>query len=38
MARQSFEMNLLAERVFAGGLLAPSDGALDKANGVTADN
>jgi hypothetical protein len=24
-------------RVFAGSLLSPSDGALDKANGVTAD-
>jgi hypothetical protein len=28
MARQSFEMNMLAERVFAGSLLTPSDGAL----------
>jgi hypothetical protein len=37
MARQSFEMNMLAERVFAGSLLTPSEGALDKANGVTAD-
>jgi hypothetical protein len=37
MARQSFEMSMLAERVFAGSLLTPSDGALDKANGVTAD-
>ena len=36
MARQSFEMNILAERVFAGSLLTPSEGALDKA-GVTAD-
>ncbi len=26
MARQSFEMNMLAERVFAGSLLTPSDG------------
>jgi hypothetical protein len=37
MARQSFEMNILAERVFAGSMLTPSEGALDKANGVTAD-
>jgi hypothetical protein len=29
MARQSFELNLLAERTFSGGLLAKSDGALD---------
>jgi hypothetical protein len=36
MARQSFEMNMLAERVFAGSLLTPSDGAMDKANGITA--
>jgi len=37
MARQSFEMNMLAERVFAGSLLTPSDGAREAANGVTAD-
>ncbi len=30
MARQSFELNVLAERVFAGSLLAKSDGMLDK--------
>jgi hypothetical protein len=33
MARQSFELNLLAERVFAGSLLAKSDGALDSSPG-----
>jgi len=37
MARQSFEMNMLAERVFAGSLLTPSDGAREASNGVTAD-
>src|SRR5215469_5444279 len=39
LARQSFELNLLAERGLAGGLLTRSDGALDKssANSVTAD-
>jgi hypothetical protein len=30
MARQSFELNMLAERAFAGSLLATSDGALDQ--------
>ena len=30
MARQSFELNVLAERVFAGSLLSKSDGMLDK--------
>jgi hypothetical protein len=34
MARQSFELNLLAERTFSGALLSPSDGRLDAA----ADN
>jgi uncharacterized membrane protein len=29
MARQSFELNMLAERVFAGSMLAKSDGRLD---------
>jgi hypothetical protein len=29
MARQSFELNILAERVFAGSMLAKSDGRLD---------
>jgi hypothetical protein len=33
MARQSFELNLLAERVLAGSLLAKSDGALDSSPG-----
>lgn len=37
MARQSFELNILAERVFAGSLLTPSEGAREAANGVTAD-
>src|SRR5215472_7289270 len=32
LARQSFELNMLAERGLAGGLLNPSDGALDKSN------
>ena len=38
LARQSFELNMLAERGLAGGLLRPADGALDKsgANSVTA--
>jgi hypothetical protein len=31
MARQSFELNLLAERTLAGGLLGPSDGTLDSS-------
>jgi hypothetical protein len=31
LARQSFELNLLAERTLSGGLLAPSDGALDSS-------
>jgi hypothetical protein len=35
--RQSFELNILAERVFAGSLLTPSEGAREAANGVTAD-
>lgn len=30
MARQSFELNVLAERAFSGSLLAKSDGMLDK--------
>jgi hypothetical protein len=30
MARQSFELNMLAERAFSGSLLAKSDGMLDK--------
>ena len=38
MARQSFEMNLLAEKVFAGGLLSASDGALDDSNGTVASS
>jgi len=29
MARQSFELNMLAERVFSGSMLAKSDGRLD---------
>jgi len=29
MARQSFELNVLAERIFAGSMLAKSDGRLD---------
>jgi len=39
LARQSFELNMLAERGLVGGLLARSDGALDKsgASSVTAD-
>ena len=32
LARQSFELNMLAERGVAGGLLGPSDGALDHSN------
>ena len=32
MARQSFELNLLAERAFAGTLLATSDGRMDAAD------
>ncbi|HEX4090556.1 MAG TPA: hypothetical protein VHZ33_17725 [Trebonia sp.] len=32
MARQSFELNLLAERAFSGTLLATSDGRLDSAD------
>ena len=32
MARQSFELNLLAERAFAGRLLATSDGRMDSAD------
>ena len=32
MARQSFELNLLAERAFAGSLLAKSDGRMDSAD------
>jgi hypothetical protein len=32
LARQSFELHLLAERGLAGGLLTPSEGALDHSN------
>jgi hypothetical protein len=32
MARQSFELNLLAERAFAGSLLAKSDGRMGSAD------
>ena len=32
MARQSFELNLLAERAFAGRLLTKSDGRMDSAD------
>jgi hypothetical protein len=32
MARQSFELNLLAERAFSGTLLAKSDGRMDSAD------
>jgi hypothetical protein len=32
MARQSFELNLLAERAFSGTLLATSDGRLDSSD------
>jgi hypothetical protein len=32
MARQSFELNLLAERAFSGTLLAKSDGRLDSSD------
>ena len=32
MARQSFELNLLAERAFAGSLLTKSDGRMDSAD------
>ena len=35
MARQSFELNLLAERTFSGALLSPSDGRLDAADNTT---
>jgi hypothetical protein len=38
MARQSFEMNLLAEKVFAGGLLSAGDGALDASNATVASS
>ena len=31
MARQSFELNMLAERTLSGGLLGPSDGTMDSA-------
>jgi len=33
MARQSFELNMLAERTLSGGLLGPSDGTMDSAGG-----
>ena len=32
MARQSFELNVLAERVFSGSMLAKSEGTLDAHN------
>ena len=32
MARQSFELNVLAERVFSGSMLTKSEGALDAHN------
>ena len=32
MARQSFELNVLAERAFSGTLLAASDGRMDAAD------
>lgn len=35
MARQSFELNILAENMFAGTLLSMSDGALDTGYGAT---
>jgi hypothetical protein len=45
MARQSFELNMLAERVFAGSLLGPADGAMGSSGArakpgrsITADN
>jgi hypothetical protein len=39
LARQSFELNMLAERGLAGGLLTPSEGALDqRGNRYPADN
>ena len=38
MARQSFEMNLLAEKVFAGGLLSAGDGALDASSATVASS
>ena len=37
LARQSFELNMLAERGLAGGLLGSPDGSRDKVNGITAD-
>jgi hypothetical protein len=38
LARQSFELNMLAERGLAAGLLAPAEGARDRSvNGVPAD-
>jgi len=37
MARQSFELNMLAERVFSGSLLAKSDGRLDSGGGSVAE-
>jgi hypothetical protein len=38
MARQSFELNILAERVFTGAFPAPHDGVRDTANRVRADS
>jgi hypothetical protein len=36
MARQSFELNMLAERTLSGGLLGPSDGAMDSSASASA--
>ena len=36
MARQSFELNMLAERTLSGGLLGPSDGTLDSSGAASA--
>jgi hypothetical protein len=36
MARQSFELNMLAERTLSGGLLGPSEPALDSSGAASA--
>lgn len=36
MARQSFELNLVAEKAFGGGVLPTSDGAHEKPSGTVA--
>jgi hypothetical protein len=36
MARQSFELNMLAERTLSGGLLGPTDAAMDSSGSASA--